>query len=462
MKKIAVILLSLTLLLAALFLTSCQEASPASSAPPEKEHLYGVIETSLPGYHLLPLGDVKDYPHIFETNGRYGFTDKCGQILVPAEYDGAQSFDQGYGQLYQDTLAADGTAKRQWYIVSPTGQIFIYDYVRGFYPEYDPAVSLARREGRYGLLNTALEPIIPFEYDLLTAEYDTEQSSWASYGLKDQMWVRFDLQKGTAIRYEPYDPSRKTLYTDTIDISQYPVIVDGTLVVNGCSDRLGSRFPLALLDGLTFDIYQNLTLSSTQPLKLTEGLYEGELQFMPQNDPAAAGHYFAIPQGETIFPRPVTRDEDHAPYVPAVKAFLLENAIENTPYVINTVLTGDFLGNGQTGAIVAAADSPLPDEDQVYRDQVERDYWPREKFIEAHQGVFTSVLYFPDCRDLTHYEVLRSTICQESDIVKWVYDDVLAACQLYGDAPYQVILFRQGYEFVDAAVIDLAVYAPRS
>lgn len=455
--------LPITILLAVLFLVGCQDAPPAAPAPTENAQLYGVIETALPDYQVLPLADDAKLPQIFEANGRYGFTDQNGQILVPAQYDGARPFAQGYGQLYADTPATDGTTQRQWYTVSPAGQLFTYDYVRGFYPGYDPAVSTACRDGRYGLLNTALEPIIPLEYACLTAEYDTELSAWASYGLKDQTWVRFDLQKGAVLRYEPYEASRQTLYTDTIDISQYPLaIVDGVLVTNGRSDRLGSRFPLALLDGVTFAIYQNLTLSSTEPLKLTEGLFEGELQFTPQNTPAPAGHYFAVPQGEPIFPRPVVRAEDHAPYAPAVEAFLLENAIENTPYVITTVLTGDFLDNGQTGAIVSVADSPLPGAPQPYREQVERDYWPSEKFIAAHQGIFTAVLYFPDCRDLTRYEVLRSAICQESDVVKWVHDDVLAACQLYGDAAYEVILFRQGYEFTDAAIIDLSAYAQRS
>lgn len=454
------ILLIPLLLAAALYLTSCREAPPAAPAAAKNEQIYGVIETALPDYHLPPLVAADDQPQIFEADGHYGFQDKDGQILVPARYDGARSFDQGYGQLYQNTLAADGTTVKQWYVVSPTGQVAVYDQIRGFFQEHTPAVSAACQNGRWGLLNTEFEPIIPFEYDLLTAEYDASQSAWVSYGQKDQAWVRFDLQKGTVLRYEPYDPSRKALYTDVLDISQYPLaIVDGVLVVNGQSDFLGSRFPLILLDGLTFDLYQDLALASTQPLKLTAGLYEGEWQFTPQEAPAAASHYFAVPHGDDVFPRPVTRDEDHAQYAPAVEAFLRDNAIENTPYVISTVLTGDFLDNGQTGAIVAAADSPLNSEAQPYRDQIQRDYWPPEKFAEERQGIFTAVLYFPDCRDLTRYEVLRSTICQESDIVHWVYDEVIAAAQLYGDAAYEVILYRDGYEFTDTVILDLAAFA---
>lgn len=65
----------------------------------------------------------------------------------------------------------------------------------------------------------------------------------------------------------------------------------------------------------------------------------------------------------------------------------------------------------------------------------------------------------PTGRDLTRYEVLRSTICQESDIVHWVYDEVIAAAQLYGDAAYEVILYRDGYEFADTVILDLAAFA---
>lgn len=141
-------------------------------------------------------------------------------------------------------------------------------------------------------------------------------------------------------------------------------------------DFLGSRFPLILLDGLTFDLYQDLALASTQPLKLTAGLYEGEWQFTASRSACAASHILPFPMEMMFSPAPVTRDEDHAQYAPAVEAFLRDNAIENTPYVISTVLTGDFLDNGQTGAIVAAADSPLNSEAQPYRDQIQRDYWP--------------------------------------------------------------------------------------
>ena len=448
----------LLLLLGSLLLCSGCTQPAASPADQDFSNTYGVVVQALPKYQLTPPYSPADYPLVFEENGRFGYKDKHGQVLLAAEYDGAQAFYRGYGQVYQDQLLADGSTARQWFYVAPTGKIIDCDAIYGFYEGQDLAIAVAQKDGQFGLLNSELEAIIPLEYDIFTANYDKEQRQWVSYGQKDHQWVQFDLAQGLCKQYEPYDASRQASYSEVIALDQYPLaIVNGFVIVNGQTDRLGSHFPLAILDGLPCQVYDGSPTADLQRAQLTQGFYEGELMVTFAGQSTEETHnYFATLPGENAYPRAVTTVSDYTPYASAVEDFLAENHIERTPYVISTVLTGDFLDNGQEGALLAVSDSAWGNDDDTFRAQIDRARWSSEKLKQAHLGVFTTLLYFPDVDDLSQYRVLRSMVNQENDIVDWAFDEIIAAAQLYGTSAYEVLIIRHGYEYVDITILDLA------
>lgn len=449
-------LLSMSLIMALLLIGCQQEETQPKETVDDDSQMYGVIEEALPDYHLTECWLEEDYPRVYESDGQYGFKDKNGEILVPAEYDGAREFYRGYGELYQDETAVDGTSNRHWFHVSPTGKVMQFDYVQGFFGDKDLTVSIAKKDNKYGVVNTEFDFLIPLEYDFLTLAYDYEQELWASYGKKDNQWVQFDLRKGLLRRFEPYEERRAADYSEVIDLSQYRLtIVDNNVIVDGILDRLGSYFPLNLLDGREFDIYENGKDVQTKTAVLTEGAYEGELMVVFDESPEKwHNDYFAVFHGANPFPRPVTTDNNLERYETVVQDFLTNRQIENSPYKIMTVLTGDFRDDGKTGVVFSVADSLL-DEENSFREQVDKEFWPPEKFAEERSGVFTAVIYLPDDNDLTHYEVLREAVYQEAKITNWVYYDVLNVAQLYDDSVYEVIITRLGYEFLDMAIAEL-------
>ena len=92
------------------------------------------------------------------SNGKYGYIDKTGKEVIPAQYDNADSFEDGLAAVCKDG---------KWGVIETKGNTVIpfqYDNSYGTGEGY-AAVSL---DGKYGLVDTNNRVILPLEYDDIT------------------------------------------------------------------------------------------------------------------------------------------------------------------------------------------------------------------------------------------------------------------------------------------------------
>ena len=95
-------------------------------------------------------------------NGKWGFIDKTGKLVIPCVYDAVDEFHDGLARVNKDGKLGfiDKTGKE----VIP----FEYDYVCDFHE----GLAGARKNGKYGFIDKTGKEVIPFEYNSVSAFHD--------------------------------------------------------------------------------------------------------------------------------------------------------------------------------------------------------------------------------------------------------------------------------------------------
>lgn len=424
-------------------LSSSEDVRPAASGQPMQATKFGVIATPMPEFEAPPLPETA--PVVFESGGKFGYMDSAGNVLLPAEYDFAEEFYNGVGRFRLDSME-NGEEQFQWFSLSPNGKVAEYDAVGAFYQS--PWLATATKDGKYGLVNTNFDEILPLEYDLITFRQE-DTGITTCYAIKGDSMVQIDLANKTIYSYEPYDDT-KSNYADVIDIADYNVaIINSMVTVNGKSDRIGNAIPFPILNMVEFDVYEETEKVFTGNGKVVDGAYEGTLLLHFDGFDLGERDFFAVPSGETVFPRPVTVQTDVAAYDETAKKFLADANIENTPYTIGKVLTGDFLDSGETSALVQLSETT------AFRESLWKVSRSEDEYKQDKVAVFSAILLLPDATKPLEYQVVSQQMWQEERAIMGGATYLKMAAQLQGDSLYEVLLQNVYYEGGDYSVISL-------
>lgn len=99
-------------------------------------------------------------------DGRYGFKEEDGQVVIPPIYDGAREFSEGLAQV---EMVQDGV--RRIAFIDPDGRVvvpFYYNYAMSFRGGL-AAVCLGEHwvRGKFGCIDHEGREVIPVRYDYL-------------------------------------------------------------------------------------------------------------------------------------------------------------------------------------------------------------------------------------------------------------------------------------------------------
>lgn len=91
----------------------------------------------------------------FQENGKYGFVNEAGEIVIPAKYQAVGVFNEGLCKVTINDK--DGYINHQGELVIPA----IYDFTNYF----SQGLAAACKDGKFGYINPRGETVIKFEYD---------------------------------------------------------------------------------------------------------------------------------------------------------------------------------------------------------------------------------------------------------------------------------------------------------
>jgi hypothetical protein len=109
-----------------------------------------------------------EYLAIVELDGKYGFVDRNGKVIIPIIYQSVRDFFNGL---------ASAQLNDKWGFIDRFGKEvipFIYEAEGHFYSEFSPA----KLNGKAGLINNKGKEIIPFKYDGVF--YDEDEKEWSA------------------------------------------------------------------------------------------------------------------------------------------------------------------------------------------------------------------------------------------------------------------------------------------
>ena len=136
----------------------------------------------------------------FETNDRFGYMDKTGKVIIPAEYSYKLN-DNSIPLFYKGVIAVKKDSKMG--IIDKTGKIIIpfeYDNTYTHYQVNDAFPVLKKENGKnlYGVINSQNKVTIPIIYDEMLMDSNLVKVK------KDGKWGLMDL-KGKQILPNEYD-----------------------------------------------------------------------------------------------------------------------------------------------------------------------------------------------------------------------------------------------------------------
>ena len=124
----------------------------------QKDGKWGFIDTG--GKIVIPLEYVY-VDHFCEglasvaKNGKMGFIDTAGEVVIPLDYDGAWRFREGLAAVKKDG---------KWEFIDTTGKIVItldYDEARWF----NEGLAAVKKDSKWGFIDTNGKIVIPLNYD---------------------------------------------------------------------------------------------------------------------------------------------------------------------------------------------------------------------------------------------------------------------------------------------------------
>ncbi|MEA1961367.1 MAG: DUF5050 domain-containing protein [Bacillota bacterium] len=409
------------------------------------EALYGGIQTAFAGFRITP--DKISYLVKFEEDGKVGFKDGNGKIIVEAIYGKAGDFHKGIARV-----RIDKEDEYIWKCIDINGKVYNYDEVYGF----EFGLSAVLKDAKYGFINTSGELVVPLIYDELYCAYTDNARS--TYAVRDGDFVYLNLTNGYEESYERYDINKVPEYARTIDLRDYNiVVVNDMLVVNGAAQPCALDLPISILQDLDFDLYTQSEKLGTYKAKLTPGCYEGEIfvsfpdcpkYSRPQSNKNYE-EYYAVLNSSNIKHREVSKLAKAEKYSNTAKQYLRDNYIENTPFSIDNAYKGDFSGNGVTGAVFEVNDTYRKDD--IPRPFEEK--WPEKKFVDNKTAFVNTILYIRDIKNPLEYRIVKSNIWNHID---WDYktENIGFIANLDADNQFELLVSNGYYEYRDYAIVD--------
>lgn len=120
-------------------------------------------------------------------DGKFGYVDQNGNVIIPLIYQDAMTFNEGYAAIKLDN---------KWGFVDSTGKVIIS-------PEYEEAgsffesLSSVRKNGKFGFIDTGNKTIVPFIYYLAfgfsegLAAVQNEKNLWGYIDLNGKTIIPF-------------------------------------------------------------------------------------------------------------------------------------------------------------------------------------------------------------------------------------------------------------------------------
>jgi len=423
--------------------------------------LYGAIQTPFENFRLTEEVPKKVYPVPFSENGKMGFKDKDGNVIVEPLYNRVQQFWNGVGGIRIDNPDRSFT----WKTLDLQGNVYDYDEVYGF--AY--GLSDVKKGDKYGYINGDGELVVPLQYDELFNAYiypdeESYQGYRSSYALKDGKFVYLNLKDGYEEVFEKYDPAKQSEYKRYVNMKDYSLaVVNDMLVVNGRSDPNGTLFPLMILEGKDFKLFKENESVGTFQAKVTRGNYEGEVfiyfpgysgvsesgTFSNADNP---GEYYAVPVELGTGYRELSEAAGPERYMDTVKLYLRDKNAENAPVRIDRAVQGDFDGDGQQGVLLQINDTyrqrgggdPLPFTEQ----------WTTRKFADDKTAFVNSILIIDNISKPLEYRVIKSNVWTHTD---WDYkiENIAYVANFDADDELELMIENGYYEYGDYALVDL-------
>ncbi len=108
--------------------------------------------------------DIKKYSEgliaVKSNNGKYGYVDKTGKVVIPFKYDDAEEFHNGTAVVY---------IKDGYTLIDKSGKILLEKIYSGVMASYSDLIEIYDKETKkYGYINNSGEIVIPLIYDNAT------------------------------------------------------------------------------------------------------------------------------------------------------------------------------------------------------------------------------------------------------------------------------------------------------
>ena len=392
--------------------TSCAIKDNTTN-PQTTNTIYGMTSTPMQDFELVAA--YNEFPVMYEDAGKFGYKDKDGNIVIQAQFDKANEFNQNDKRPYTSAAYVNiinGEETYDWRNISPTGNITKYNYIDSFYSDNQLVTTAGTADLRYVLLNRNLEEVLLNDYELITMSTKDSGEIVTIYGIEDDEIVEFDLESKLIISYEKAITGE--IYDTTVDITDYDIaIINNQVFIDSKYDDDGATFPFGLIPTIEFDFYidDGVTKNLKGSLKSTGytnqlGLYfEGE-----SGDYVSEDICYAVPSYKEIdMPtiNPEVSDSDREIINQVIEDYLVGNLALNTPYEIQDIIIMDFQNNSKQGALVVVRTNE--NEQKIMEETSTED-----QYNEAEVAILSAVLYIPDMLNSDKYEILDSSLYQTS------------------------------------------------
>jgi hypothetical protein len=128
--------------------------------------------------------------HVYITNEKFGFIDNNGNVS-----DNSNGFSN-WGTGHSNGILAVEKGEKWGYLNLNTGSLVVpTEYEEACTMAY--GIGIAKKEGKWGMINNKNKIIVPFEYDnILAADKENTTNIWVQKGAN---WYNFDVNKQKCI-----------------------------------------------------------------------------------------------------------------------------------------------------------------------------------------------------------------------------------------------------------------------
>lgn len=107
------------------------------------------------------IGEFSNGYAIISKDGRYGFADKNGDMIIPAIYDGAEEFDDMTNYTEQDRLFAVQKGEKWGFVNSRNETVIPFEYESA--ETFSYGIALVKKDGNLGLITVTNKIVAPFK-----------------------------------------------------------------------------------------------------------------------------------------------------------------------------------------------------------------------------------------------------------------------------------------------------------